>query len=159
MLHVPKIVTTELRAQMSDLHGDTCSVTRSHAMCNGQSLAVPARLWSGEGRRGGVPTSAGTDRRGTGQAVGEVRWDAGVHGQDFPPLARAYRCVAPFFFPVLEPSAPTTSTSWGRHSVRAPATERCLNPKPSGATRRLSQMTDACLGGALVGWPRGLWGA
>jgi len=31
------------------------------------TVGVPARLWSGEGRRGGAPTSAGTDRRGTGQ--------------------------------------------------------------------------------------------
>jgi hypothetical protein len=59
-------------------------------------MDVPARLWSGEGRRGGVPTSAGTDRRGTGQAVGEVRWDAGVHGQDFPPLAAAGVARDPF---------------------------------------------------------------
>jgi len=40
------------------------------------------------------------------------------------------------FFSVLEPSAPTTLTSWGRHRI-----------------------TDAGLGGAQVGWPRGLWGA
>jgi len=55
---------------------------------------VPARLWSGEGRRGGSPTNAGTDRRGTGHAVGKVRWDAGVHGQDFPPFAQTYGCIS-----------------------------------------------------------------
>ena len=69
------------------------------------AVDVPARLWSTEGRRGRAPTSAGTDRRGTGQAVGEVRWDAGVHGQDFPRLAPAYRCVSRrwhhFFFRYL----------------------------------------------------------
>jgi len=69
------------------------------------TMDVHARLWSGEGRRGRAPTSAGTDRRGTGQAVGEVRWDAGVHGQDFPRLAPAYRCVSRrwhhFFFRYL----------------------------------------------------------
>ena len=46
------------------------------------TVEVPARLWSAEGRRRRAPTSAGTDHRGTGQAVGEGRWDAGVHGQD-----------------------------------------------------------------------------
>ena len=33
-----------------------------------------------------------------------------------------FKEMTPFFFRVLEPSAPTTLTSWGRHPVRTPTT-------------------------------------
>ncbi len=33
-----------------------------------------------------------------------------------------FKEMAPFFFRVLEPSAPTTFTSWGRHPVLTPTT-------------------------------------
>ena len=55
-----------------------------------------------------------------------------------------------FFPPVLEQSAPTTLTSSGPNQVWTPATEQC---------DAASEMTDARLGGMLVGWPRRLWGA
>jgi len=37
----------------------------------------------------------------------------------------AFQGDGAIFFPVLEPSAPTTLTSWGRHPVRTPTTARC----------------------------------
>jgi hypothetical protein len=64
------------------------------------TVDVPARLWSAEGRRWRAPTIAGTVRRRGGwrRAVG-----CGSSRQDFPPLAPAYGCVSRrwrhFFFP------------------------------------------------------------
>ena len=89
------------------------------------SMDVPARLWSAEGRSGRAPTIAGTVRRSTGQAVGEGRWDAGVHDKIFHRSRQrtdAFQGDGAIFFRVLEPSAPTTLTSWGRHPVRTPTT-------------------------------------
>ena len=89
------------------------------------AVDVP-RLWSAEGRRGRAPTIAGTVRRSTGQAVGEGRWDAGVHDKIFHRLCQRTDVFqgdgSIFFFRVLEPSATTTLPSWGRLPVRTPTT-------------------------------------
>jgi len=106
-----------LRGRGLDRRRDTAGPARIDA------VDVPARLWSAVGRRWRAPTIAGTVRRRGGwrRAVG-----CGSSRQDFPPLAPAYGCVSRrwlhFFFRVLEPSAPTTLTSWGRLLVRTPTT-------------------------------------
>ena len=60
------------------------------------------------------------------EAVGEGRWDAGVHDKKFHRLRQRTDASqgdgAIFFFRVLEPSAPTTLASWGRLPVRTPTT-------------------------------------
>ena len=162
------------------------------------SMDVPARLWSAEGRRGRAPTIAGTVRRSTGQAVGEGRWDAEFttrFSTAHASVRMRFKEMSPFFSRVLEPSAPTTLTSWGRHPVRTPTTvasHDSRTPVSGGrvigiwcrwswegtfatpilvilgatssaddhhrAVRRGVLARDAGLGGALVGWPRGLWG-
>jgi len=60
------------------------------------------------------------------EAVGEGRWDAGVHDKIFHRSRQRTDAFqgdgAIFFFRVLEPSAPTTLTSWGRPPGRTPTT-------------------------------------
>ena len=103
------------------------------------AVDMPSRRWSAEGRRGRAPTIAGTVHRRGGwrRAVG-----CGSSRQDVPPLAPAYGYISRrwrhFFFRVLEPSAPTTLTSWGRLPVR------------DAHDRNVSRLTDAGLGGARV---------
>ena len=119
----------------------------------GVDWSAGATPQAGEDRRGGCACST-VVRRGTTRESSyhrrhcspKRRLAKGCGMREFTTrfsTARAsvrmrFKEMAPFFFRVLEPSAPTTLTSWGRLPVR------------DAHDRNVSRLTDAGLGGARV---------
>jgi hypothetical protein len=130
----------ERRRHNNDSNGGFVTTTTAMGASWAWTGAPARHRRPGEDRRRGCTCST-VIRRGTAQGSSYHRrhcspkhqtggWrravGCGSSRQDFPPLAQAYGCVSRrwrhFFFRVLEPSAPTTLTSWGRHPVRTPTT-------------------------------------
>ncbi len=102
-------------------HRRPCEDRRSGCTCSTVVRRGTARGSSYQRRHSSPKHRTGGWRRAVGCGSSRTRFST-----DHASVRMSFKEMAPFFFRVPEPSAPTTLTSWRWHPVRTPTTARCV---------------------------------